>query len=107
MLTFTDEQLREKLKSETGHDASHLHFHAFTDVEQSVRNQLEKLRNYPLLIPGTDIHGFVYDVRSGKLQEVKEQEARAASLEFPLKSGYSKERVRPPPPNPLSVFSGA
>ena len=80
MLTFTDEQLREKLKSETGHDASHLHFHAFSDVEQSVRAQLEKLRNHPLLIPGTDIHGFVYDVRSGKLQEVKEQEARAASL---------------------------
>ena len=41
MLTFTDEQLREKLKSETGHDASHLQFHSFTDVEQSVRNQLE------------------------------------------------------------------
>jgi len=80
MLTFTDEQLREKLKSETGHDASHLHFHSFTDVEQSVRAQLEKLRNHPLLIPGIDIHGFVYDVRSGKLQEVKEQGARAASL---------------------------
>ncbi len=80
MLTFTDEQLREKLKSETGHDVSHLHFHSFTNVEQSVRNQLEKLRNHPLLIPGTDIHGFIYDVRSGKLQEVKEQGARAASL---------------------------
>jgi carbonic anhydrase len=80
MLTFTDEQLREKLKSETGHDASHLHFHSFSDVEQSVRAQLEKIRNHPFLISGTDIHGFVYDVRSGKLQEVKEQEARAASL---------------------------
>jgi carbonic anhydrase len=80
MLTFTDEQLREKLKSEIGHDASHLHFHSFSDVEQSVRSQMERLRNYPFLIPGADIHGFVYDVRSGKLQEVKEQDARAASL---------------------------
>ena len=80
MLTFTDEQLREKLKSETGHDAAHLHFHSFSNVEQSVQDQLKKLRNHPFLIPGTDIHGFVYDVRSGKLQEVREQEARAASL---------------------------
>ena len=80
MLTFKDEELREKLKSETGHDASHLHFHPFSDVEQSVRNDLKKLRNYPFLIPGTEIHGFVYDVRSGRLQEVHEQEVRAASL---------------------------
>ena len=29
MLTFTDEKLREQLKTETGHDASHLHFHSF------------------------------------------------------------------------------
>lgn len=80
MLTFTDEKLREQLKSQTGHDASHLHFHAFSDVEKSVRKQLETIRSSPFLIPGVDIHGFIYDVRTGKLQEVKEHEARAASL---------------------------
>jgi carbonic anhydrase len=79
MLTFTDEQLREKLKSETGNDASHLLFHSFSNVEQSVREQLEKIRTSPFLIPGTDIHGFIYDVRTGKLLEVKEQQAHAAS----------------------------
>jgi carbonic anhydrase len=80
MLTFSDEQLRDQLKSQTGHDASHLHFHAFSDVEKSVRRQLETIRNYPFLIPGIDIHGFIYDVRTGKLLEISEQGARAASL---------------------------
>jgi carbonic anhydrase len=82
MLTFTDEKLREKLKSETGHDASHLHFHSFSDVEKSVKNQLQTIRNNPFLPRDIDVHGFVYDVRTGKLQEISEaaEEARAAAL---------------------------
>jgi len=82
MLTFTDEKLREKLKSETGHDASHLHFHSFLDVEKSVKKQLQTIRNNPFLPRDIDVHGFVYDVRTGKLQEISEaaEEARAAAL---------------------------
>ncbi|HVS89510.1 MAG TPA: carbonic anhydrase [Candidatus Acidoferrum sp.] len=82
MLTFTDEKLREQLKTETGHDASHLHFHSFSDVEKSVKKQLQAIRSNPFLPRDIDVHGFVYDVRSGKLHEISEaaEEARAASL---------------------------
>jgi carbonic anhydrase len=82
MLTFTDEKLREKLKSETGHDASHLHFHSFSDLQKSVKKQLQTIRNNPFLPRDIDVHGFVYDVRTGKLQEISEaaEEARAAAL---------------------------
>jgi len=82
MLTFTDEKLREQLKTETGHDASHLHFHSFSDVEKSVKRQLQTIRNNPFLPRNIDVHGFVYDVRTGKLHEISEaaEEARAASL---------------------------
>jgi carbonic anhydrase len=82
MLTFTDEKLREKLKSETGHDASHLHFHSFSDVEKSVKKQLQTIRNNPFLPRDIDVHGFVYDVRTGRLREISEaaEEARAAAL---------------------------
>ena len=82
MLTFTDEKLREKLKTETGHDASHLHFHSFSDVEKSVKKQLQTIRSNPFLPRDIDVHGFIYDVRTGKLREVREtaEEARAASL---------------------------
>jgi carbonic anhydrase len=82
MLTFTDEKLREKLKTETGHDASHLHFHSFSDVEKSVKKQLQSIRSNPFLPRDIDVHGFIYDVRTGKLREIREtaEEARAASL---------------------------
>jgi len=82
MLTFTDEKLREKLKTETGHDASHLHFHSFSDVEKSVKKQLQSIRSNRFLPRDIDVHGFIYDVRTGKLREIREtaEEARAASL---------------------------
>ncbi len=82
MLTFTDEKLRERLKAETGHDASHLHFHSFSDVEKSVKKQLQAIRSNPFLPRDIDVHGFIYDVRTGKLREIREtaEEARAASL---------------------------
>src|SRR5260370_15532280 len=37
MLTFTDEKLPEKLKTEIRHDASTLHFHSISDVAKSVK----------------------------------------------------------------------
>jgi carbonic anhydrase len=82
MLTFSDEKLREKLKTETGHDASHLHFHCFSDVEKSVKKQLQTIRNNPFLPRDIDVHGFVYDVRTGRLREISEAgvDARAAAL---------------------------
>lgn len=82
MLTFQDEQLRQQLKSETGHDASHLQFHAFTDLEENLRAQLQRIRENPFLPREVELHGFIYDVRSGRLREVREggAEARSATL---------------------------
>ena len=70
MLTFKDEQLQQRLKDETGHDASGIKFHAFTDLEENVRAQMTKIRESPFLSGSIDVHGFVYDVRSGRLSEV-------------------------------------
>ncbi len=82
MLTFQDEQLRQQLQSETGQETSHLHFHAFTDLEENLRAQLRRIRESPFLPRDVKLHGFIYDVRSGRLREVHESgaEARSASL---------------------------
>jgi carbonic anhydrase len=79
MLTFRDQQLREQLQKETGQDASHLHFHAFTDVEASVREQLQRIRENPFLPHDIDVHGFVYDVHTGRLREIAAGDARAVA----------------------------
>src|SRR5262249_54832294 len=44
MLTFSNGQLREKLASDLGADASRIDFLPFTDLEQSVRDDLQTLR---------------------------------------------------------------
>ncbi len=45
-------------------------WHTFTDLEQSVVDDVARIRAHPL-VPGTiPIYGYIYDVRSGRLLEV-------------------------------------
>jgi carbonic anhydrase len=75
MLTFTDQGLRQELEKETGKSAGHLHFHSFTDVEANLRAQLRRIRENPFLPHDIEVHGFIYDVRSGRLKEIAATEA--------------------------------
>jgi carbonic anhydrase len=69
MLTFTDEELAGRLESETGQRPEWT-AHAFSDLEQDVREGVEAIRTSPF-VPRTDsIRGFVYEVESGELREV-------------------------------------
>jgi carbonic anhydrase len=69
MLTFTDEELAQKLEDETG-ERPEWSAHAFGDLEGDVRAGIAKIRATPF-IPHTDrVRGFVYDVHTGTLNEV-------------------------------------
>ena len=46
-------------------------FHAFKDVEKNVREQMEKLRAHSWVRKEMQIRGFVFDMGTGKLREVK------------------------------------
>jgi carbonic anhydrase len=71
MLTFRDEELEQKLKQSTGKSpVVPARFFAFKDVAQNVREQIGKLRLHPWIPQSVTVRGFVYDVKSGKLQEV-------------------------------------
>jgi carbonic anhydrase len=70
MLTFTNEQLRAKLRDELGADASAIDFLPFSDVAQSVRDDLATIRTSPLLPKEIPVRGFIYDVTTGALTEV-------------------------------------
>jgi carbonic anhydrase len=41
------------------------------DQAQAVIDDVERIRNHPLVPPSIPIYGFIYDVASGKLKEVK------------------------------------
>lgn len=69
MVTFTDTQLQQKLRDEL-HAETAMPFYPFTDLEQSVREDVEMIRTSPLLLKDVPVRGYIYDVHSGKLQEV-------------------------------------
>jgi carbonic anhydrase len=70
MLTFTDEQLRQKLRAERGADADHIAFLPFSDLDASVRDDLRVYQSSPLVRHDIPVRGFVYDVSTGRLREV-------------------------------------
>ncbi|HZS91095.1 MAG TPA: carbonic anhydrase [Chloroflexota bacterium] len=70
MLTFTDQQLREKIRSDLGVDTDQ-EFLPFSDLEQSVRDDVQAIRTSPLLLKDVPVRGFIYDVKTGLLSEVK------------------------------------
>lgn len=71
MLTFTNEQLQAKVRKELGADASAIDFLPFPDLEQSVVDDVNYLRESTLLLEGVSVRGFVYDVHTGRITEVK------------------------------------
>jgi len=70
MLTFTNEQLRQKLADEAGAKAGAIDFLPFSDVDESVRASIQTMRESPLLPDSFAASGFVYDVGAGRLREV-------------------------------------
>jgi carbonic anhydrase len=70
MLTFTNEDLAAKCREDLGVEVGDLDFLPFSDLEQSVRDDVETLRTSPLILPDTTISGAVYDVRTGELKPI-------------------------------------
>jgi len=70
MVTFSNEDLRAKLKQELHVDAGDIDFLPFRDLEQSVRDDVAKIKSSPLIPDNVEISGFIYDVRTGKLLPV-------------------------------------
>ena len=69
MLTFTDDELRDSLQIETGMKPMWSP-ESFKDLEPAVRNSMSRIRNSPF-IPHREVRGFVFDVDSGRLHEVR------------------------------------
>ena len=78
MLTFNNRDLRQKVRDDLGQDTGEFDFLPFQDLDDSVREDIEFLQATQLLNPETLLRGFVYDVQTGRLREVRvESEASA------------------------------
>lgn len=71
MLTFKDDELQAKLQQQTGAaTVAPARFHAFNDLEADVRLQMQKIQSHPWIPKHIPVRGFIYDVKTGRLNEV-------------------------------------
>ena len=66
MLPFTNETLYDRLRDE----GREVDFLPFSNLDESVREGVRRIRQSPLLPDDFGVTGFVYDVRDGTLHEV-------------------------------------
>ncbi|HTC43105.1 MAG TPA: carbonic anhydrase [Candidatus Acidoferrales bacterium] len=72
LMHTTEQDLRTRIQNSTGTAAiSPAFFYAFKNIDENVRHQLEKLRSHPWVPKTIAVRGFVYDVLSGLLREIK------------------------------------
>jgi carbonic anhydrase len=77
MLTFTDDDFKRSIQDETGIKPEWA-AESFPDLDEDVRQSIARIKASPF-IPKTDsVRGFVFDVATGKLNEVDNVQEAAA-----------------------------
>ncbi|MEK7292208.1 MAG: carbonic anhydrase [Actinomycetota bacterium] len=69
MLTFKDDELKASIAAETG-IRPQFALESFADPEDDVRQSIRRIQSSPFIPHTTNVRGFIYDVRSGNLNEV-------------------------------------
>jgi carbonic anhydrase len=69
MLTFTDDAFKRSIQDETGIKPEWA-AEAFPNLEEDVRQSMARIKASPFIPHKDQIRGFVFDVASGKLNEV-------------------------------------
>lgn len=71
MLGFKDEDLRKKLQKMTGTaTVAPAYFHTFSNLSENVRQQIQKVKSHPWVPKHIPVRGFIYDVKTGRLEEI-------------------------------------
>jgi carbonic anhydrase len=86
MLKFTDDELAERLESETGERPAWQGL-AFTDLEDSIRAQMREIASSRFLSRTARVRGFIYDVETHDLREVPAETAQEAQAKRSGRSG--------------------
>jgi len=70
MLTFTDDQFKASIQQEVGIKPMWA-AEAFPDLDDDVRQSIARIKASPFIPHTDDVRGFVFDVATGRLNEVK------------------------------------
>jgi carbonic anhydrase len=69
MLTFKDDDLKKQIEKETGVRPAFA-LEAFADLDADVKQSIARIKASPFVPNKSSVRGFVYDVRTGRLNEV-------------------------------------
>ena len=69
MLTFKDDDVKGKIESEVGIRPAFA-LEAFPNAEDDVKQSIARIQASPFIPDKKSVRGFVYDVKSGRLNEV-------------------------------------
>ena len=69
MLTFTDDDFKKSIQDETGLKPPWA-AEAFSDLETDVRQSIARIKASPFIPRKDSVRGFVFDVATGRLDEV-------------------------------------
>jgi carbonic anhydrase len=70
MLTFSDDEFRAQVQQDTGIKPEWA-AEAFDDLDTDVRQSIARIKASPFIPHKDSVRGFVYDVKTGGLQEVE------------------------------------
>jgi len=70
MQKITNEIMHDGLLRDLGADVSDVDFLPISDPDETVRGDVDAIRTSPMVNPRIAVHGFVYDVHTGRLHEV-------------------------------------
>ena len=70
MLTFTDDDFKASIQEDTGIKPEWA-AEAFADPDEDVRQSIRRIEANPFVTKHESLRGFVFDVATGKLNEVK------------------------------------
>jgi carbonic anhydrase len=76
MLTFKDDVVKDQIEKETGIRPPFA-LEAFSNLEDNVRQSIARIKASPFVPKKDKIRGFVFDVNSGRLNEVAAEPAAA------------------------------
>ena len=71
MASSTEDELRRRVGSEAGTDASWMSLGVIDDQAAAIRYDIAKVKAHPLIGDHVAIRGFIYDVDTGKLTPVE------------------------------------
>lgn len=69
MLTFSDDEVKKNIQADVGIKPQFA-LEAFPNLEEDVRQSVARIRSSPFIPHKDRVRGFIYDVKTGRLNEV-------------------------------------